>query len=274
MEKSNEKKSNHSKRYDIGFSNLSKIDGNAGEKVINSLNDISPDLGKYIIEYAFEDVYSRQDLDIKSKEIAVVACLTAMGNAKLQLKVHINAALNTGCSIAEVHEVILQMSAYSGFPSAINAMVAFKEVLTERREEGMFDEEGSIESAEIPDNKSRFEVGSEQLRKLKSDQVEVLEETFADISSDLAKYVVEYGFADISSRPALNLRYREIATIAALTSLGTASSQLKFHIMAGMNIGITKDEIAEIMILMSVYSGFPSAINGTMVLKEVLKNKS
>ncbi len=78
---------------------LKEIDGEAGEKVIESLSDISPGLGKFIIEYAFGDIYTRNALDLKSKEIAVVAALTAMGNAQPQLKVHLNGALNTGSSI-------------------------------------------------------------------------------------------------------------------------------------------------------------------------------
>ncbi len=265
--------SNQSQRYEIGLKNLKKIDKEAGEKVIESLNNVSPDLGKYIIEYAFGDIYNRKELDLKSKEIAVVAALTAMGNAEPQLKVHINAALNVGCNIAEVQEVILQMSAYSGFPSSINGVMALKEVLDERKSEGIKDEKGIIQSSQIPKGKTRYDVGAEQLRILNKNQVEILEKTFKNISPDMAKFVIEYGFADISARPALNLKYREIATIAALTAIGNASSQLTFHVRAGLNIGITQEEIREIMILMSVYSGFPSAINGTMVLKEVINEK-
>ncbi len=259
-----------SERFKIGWKNLQTIDREAGEKVIESLNHISPDLSQYIIEYAFGDVYNRKGLDLKSKEIAVVGALTAMGNARPQLKVHLNAALNVGCSIAEVQEVILQMSAYSGFPSAINGMMAFEEVLDERKSNGTKDKKGMIKSSFIPTGKTRYDVGAERLRELNPNQVEILEDTFQDISPDLVKYIIEYGFADISARPALALRHREIATIAALAANGTASPQLKFHIKAGINVGLSPDEISEIMLLMSVYSGFPAAINGTMALKEVI----
>ena len=261
---------NTSNRYEKGLENLNKIDGEAGEKVIESLKDVSPDLAKYIIEYAFGDIYNRKELDLKSKEIAVVSALTAMGNARPQLKVHLNAALNVGCTVVEVQEIILQMAAYSGFPSSINGMIALKEVLADRKEKGIQDKEGKVESIKKTEDKSRYDIGAEQLRKLNENQVEILENTFKDISPDLAKYVIEFGFADISTRQGLSLRNRELATIAALTTIGTATSQLKFHIEAGLKIGISKEEIAEVMILMSVYSGFPAAINGTMVLKEVI----
>jgi 4-carboxymuconolactone decarboxylase len=119
-------------RYDIGLEKLKEIDGEAGENVIESLKDIAPDLAKYTIEFPFGDIYSRPGLDLKSREIATVAALTALGNARPQLKVHINAALNVGCSKEEIIEIIIQMAIYAGFPAALNAMFAAKEVFQER----------------------------------------------------------------------------------------------------------------------------------------------
>ncbi|MBD0785881.1 carboxymuconolactone decarboxylase family protein [Vibrio sp. Y2-5] len=121
-----------SQRFKSGLEQLSKIDGEAGEKVIESLRDICPDLAKFTIEYPFGDIYTRQGLDLKSREIATVSALTAMGNCTPQLKVHLNAALNVGCTEEELKEVIIQMSVYAGFPAALNGMFAFKEVLSER----------------------------------------------------------------------------------------------------------------------------------------------
>ena len=119
-------------RFETGLERLNHIDGEAGQQVIESLQNICPDLAKYTIEYPFGDIYSRPGLDLKSREIATVAALTALGNCAPQLKVHLNAALNVGCSEEEIKEVILQMSVYAGFPSALNGMFAFKVVLAER----------------------------------------------------------------------------------------------------------------------------------------------
>ena len=261
------------KRYERGLKNLRIIDKEAGEKVVDSLNGFSPDLVKYMIEYSFGDVYNRTELALQSKELTVVAALTAMGNALPQLKVHIHGALNVGCNIAEIQEVILQMSSYSGFPNAINGMLALKDVVADRKEEGKKDDPGIAQSSIIPKGSTRYELGAKNLRMLNPNQVENLEQTFKDISPDMAKFIIEYGFADILSRPALDFKHREMATIAALTAMGTAPSQLKFHIKAALNIGVSQIEIREIMILMSVYAGFPSSINGTLALKEVINEK-
>ena len=93
-------------RYERGWEKLKEIDGEAGERVIESLKEIAPDLARYTIEFPFGDVYSRPGLDLKSREIATVAALTALGNAQPQLKVHIHGALNVGCTREEVIEVL------------------------------------------------------------------------------------------------------------------------------------------------------------------------
>ncbi len=118
-------------RYDRGWEKLKEIDGEAGERVIDSLKDIAPDFARYLIEFPFGDIYSRPGLDLKSREIATVAALTALGNAAPQLKVHIQAALNVGCSRREVVETIMQMAVYAGFPAALNGLFAAKEVFQE-----------------------------------------------------------------------------------------------------------------------------------------------
>jgi 4-carboxymuconolactone decarboxylase len=119
-------------RYTRGQKALAEIDGEAGQAVIDSLADIAPDLARYVIEFAFGDVYSRPGLDLRAREIATIAALTAMGNARPQLKVHINAGINVGLSQREVVETIMQMAVYAGFPAALNGISAAKEVFAER----------------------------------------------------------------------------------------------------------------------------------------------
>jgi len=115
-------------RMERGLENLRRIDGEAGEKVIDSLRDISPDLARYTIEYPFADIYARPGLGLREREIATIAALTAMGTAQTQLKVHIQAGLNVGLTKREIEEIIIQMSVYAGFPAALNGMQIAKEV--------------------------------------------------------------------------------------------------------------------------------------------------
>lgn len=122
-------------RYERGWEKLKELDENAGELVVESLKDIAPDLARYVIEYAFGDIYSRPGLDLRSREIAVIAALTALGFAQPQLKMHITSALNVGLSRAEIIEIIMQMSVYAGFPAALNAVASAAEVFAARDQE-------------------------------------------------------------------------------------------------------------------------------------------
>ena len=120
-------------RFQRGLERLRAIDGQAGERVLASLKDIAPDFARYLIEFPFGDIYSRPGLDLRSREIATVAALTAMGNAAPQLKVHIAAALHVGLTQEEIIEVMMQMAVYAGFPAALNGLFAAKEVFASHR---------------------------------------------------------------------------------------------------------------------------------------------
>lgn len=119
-------------RYQSGLAKLEEIDGEAGQKVCDALQDIAPDFARLLVEFAFGDIYSRPGLDLRTREIAVVAALTALGNAGPQLRVHLHGALNVGCTREEIVETIMMMGVYAGFPAALNGLFAAKEVFAEK----------------------------------------------------------------------------------------------------------------------------------------------
>lgn len=119
-------------RYERGLAKLHEIDGEVGEKVVASLADIAPDFARLLIEFPFGDVYSRPGLDLRAREIATIAALTAMGTAAPQLKVHVEAGLNVGLTAGEIVEVVIQMAVYAGFPAALNGLAVCREVFAAR----------------------------------------------------------------------------------------------------------------------------------------------
>ena len=122
-------------RYRRGLQKLEEIDGAAAQAVIDKLKDIAPDLARYMVEFPFGDVYSRDGLSLREREMATVSALTALGNAQPQLKWHINAALNVGCTRKQIVELLIQMSVYAGFPAALNGIYAAQEVFADRDQE-------------------------------------------------------------------------------------------------------------------------------------------
>ena len=119
-------------RYERGLAKLKEIYGDRAQILVAALGEVAPDLSRYVVEFGFGDIHCRPGLDLKSREIATVAALTALGTASPQLRAHIHAAMNVGCSQEEVVEVILQMALYAGFPAMINGIQAAKEVFAER----------------------------------------------------------------------------------------------------------------------------------------------
>jgi 4-carboxymuconolactone decarboxylase len=121
-------------------------------------------------------------------------------------------------------------------------------------------------------NETRLECGRRMLARIDGSSGQAVIDSLSDIAPDFANYLFEYPFGDIMSRPGLGLREREIATIAALCAMGTATPQLEVHIRAGLNCGLTQDEIIEILMQMSVYAGFPAALNGLMAAKHIFSS--
>ncbi|MBD5166619.1 MAG: carboxymuconolactone decarboxylase family protein [Helicobacter sp.] len=120
-------------RLDRGLAQLQAIDGEAGQKVIDSLANIAPDLGKFIIEFAFGDIYTRGELNLQERELITLSSLLTAGGCEPQLTVHIHAALNVGIAPQKVIETFMQCIPYVGFSRVLNAVFAAKKVFEERK---------------------------------------------------------------------------------------------------------------------------------------------
>lgn len=118
-------------RFQTGMENLNLIDGTIGGNVITSLEDIAPDIGKYIVEFAFGDIYSREILSLQEREIITLTSLLTSGGCENQLNVHINASLNVGISKEKIIETFIHCIPYVGFPKVLNAVFVAKEIFDE-----------------------------------------------------------------------------------------------------------------------------------------------
>lgn len=120
-------------RYETGIEQLKMIDGIGGENVIRSLESVAPDLGKYIIEFAFGDIYPRKGLTLQDREMITITSLLTLGGCEPQLEVHINGALNVNISPEKIIETFIQCIPYAGFPRVLNAVFTAKKVFAERQ---------------------------------------------------------------------------------------------------------------------------------------------
>jgi 4-carboxymuconolactone decarboxylase len=123
----------------------------------------------------------------------------------------------------------------------------------------------------IPSERRRR--GREMLAQVDGEAGVEVVERLGEHFPEFANYVLEYPFGDIYARPALGLREREIAVVAALCAMGNAAPQLRVHLKAALHVGCTPREIVEVVMQMSVYAGFPAALNGLAAVREVFEAK-
>ncbi|GAA0355011.1 carboxymuconolactone decarboxylase family protein [Actinoallomurus spadix] len=119
-------------KYEHGLDVLRQVDGEAGQRVVDSLADISPELAHQIVAWGFGEIYARPGLAPRDRQLVTLGMLTALGGAEPQLEVHINAALNVGLTPQEIVEALLHSAGYCGFPRALNATFVAKKVFAER----------------------------------------------------------------------------------------------------------------------------------------------
>ena len=117
-----------SERYRKGLVEMRRHLGTPeADQYLAKINEISSEFAKVNVEFPFGELYPRDVLDDKTRELCAVTALTVLGHALPELRVHVKAALNCGASREEIVEVVTQMIAYCGFPAATNALLTVKE---------------------------------------------------------------------------------------------------------------------------------------------------
>lgn len=111
---------------------LRKVDGDkVADNLLREYENIAPDFTRYLIEFAFGEIYAR-DGDLRHKELVAIASLATMGGCDRQLETHLHGAFNVGLSEAEIVEAVMTLIPYIGFPRALNAMAVVKRVIEKR----------------------------------------------------------------------------------------------------------------------------------------------
>ncbi len=255
-------------RYKKGLTTLRSLDAEAADKVLSSLQDIAPDMAKFIIEFGYGDIYSRPALDPKSRQVATISALTALGNAKPQLLFHIAAALNVGLTPDEIIEIMYVTTVFAGFPCGINGINAAREVFQAK---GV--SVGTIGTSLHGGKTGRRERGLEAVNLTSKGAGERVLKSLSDIAPDMGNFIIEFSYGDVISRNVLTPKHKEIAMIAVTAAKGTMEPQMKVHIHAALNVGCTRQEIVELMYHTAVYAGFPAALNGISAVREVFRQR-
>jgi 4-carboxymuconolactone decarboxylase len=121
----------------------------------------------------------------------------------------------------------------------------------------------------MSDDNDRLIRGQARLKEITGQSGEKVMEAMAEIAPDFARYIFEFGYGDIYSRPGLDLRTRMLTTVAGLVALGHAERELEVHIGSALNVGASRDEVVEVIMQMALYAGFPAALDALYIAKRV-----
>jgi 4-carboxymuconolactone decarboxylase len=248
-------------RYQLGIQNLQKTEGDRVKTVANQFANLAPDLPRLIIEFARGEIWNRRGLSLKSREFATLAMVTALGNQGNSVHIHVEGALRAGATETEIKELLMQLTVYAGYPKTLTAIAAAQQAFADLKQRGIptASPQPDLESRrQAESNEARYRRGLHALNQISKASGEAVVKSFEDIAPDLGRYIVEFSYGDVFSRPNLDLKTRELATVSALTGVNTTATELplKVHINGALNVGANRQEIIEAMMHMIPYVGF------------------
>ncbi len=218
-------------------------------------------LGTFAFDVVMGDVWSRPQLSRRDRSLIVVSVLAAIGSSE-ELSFHTETALNHGLTRTEIEEVLLHIAVYAGYPMAMRAT----RVVDARfcTIDGVERQPEREPGAKLDDDERRA-AGAEVRKTLTAGRANA--DPDADMAAlverlgEVGKIAYHWAFGDVWSRPQMSRRDRSVVVIAILTVL-SLTGELAFHVPAGLNHGLSRTEIEEIMVQMTIYGGVPRAVEG------------
>ena len=218
--------------------------------------------------YIFGDLCYTGSLDNRMRELVTITVLTTI-QALPQLKAHLAACLNVGCTPVEIREVLYQCAPFIGFPRTLNAISAMNEVFQQNGIALPLPKQGTVT------DQDRYEKGlaiqapvyGTEIR----DRYTWLPEPFDEA---VPRFLTEFGFGDFNTRAGLDQKTRELLTVIILASLGGAETQVKSHVYGALQTGSTKEEVVCALVHAGAYMGIPRLVNALNACKDLLAEQA
>jgi len=259
----------YDERHAAALDVLDAFTGSTGdpERGARALRPRQGALGSFAVDVVMGDVWSRPQLSRRDRSMIVISVLSTIGSTE-ELSLHTGIGLTNGLSRTEIEEILLHVAVYAGFPMAMQASRVVDERfriidgvdrLPEREPSAHL---GDLERRAAACDLRRTLTGGRSLADPEADF-----EAFVNALGEVGKVAYEWAFGDVWARDELNRRDRSLVVISILTAL-KCTDELAFHVPAGLNHGLSRTEIEEIMVQMTIYGGVPRAIEGSRAMRE------
>lgn len=227
-------------------------------RTLDDVRQVAPGLERYAQASIFGDLWKRSDLSPRDRSIVTLAALIARNQAA-EMPYYLELALDHGVKPREISEVITHLAFYSGWPNAMMAVAASKDVFI-RRKIGA-DQLPAATPAPLP-----LDQAGEALR------AERVGQQFGAIALGVVQYTTDILFRDLWLRPDLAPRDRSLVTVSALISSGQVG-QIPYHLNRAMDNGLTQTQAAGVITHLAFYAGWPNAFSALPVAKDVFEKR-
>jgi len=220
------------------------------------VGSVSPTLSKYSVDTLTNEVWARPGLSMHDRCIVTVSCLIAR-NLSVGFPHYFNKALDNGVTPGELSEIITHLAFYSGWANAISAVAAASQIFAER----------GISPAQLP-SIDPLKLDKETILPGDDYREGFINGNIAPMSAGFAKYTNEVLYGQVWLRAGLLPKSRSLATICAMIAAGDTQF-LGLYMGRGVQHGITKEEMGEVLAQLAFYAGWPKLVSATLVVKEV-----
>lgn len=221
-----------------------------------------PEFMKILQRFIFGEVCYTGDLSDAARELVTVTVL-AVNQTLPQLKAHVGASLNVGCTPVEIREAIYQCAPFIGFPKTLNAITAMNEAFTAAGIALPLPAQGTVEDAD------RYGAGLAIQEPLYGAEIA---DRYRDLPPEYAeaipRFLTAFGFGDFATRTGLDGARRELLTVVMLAALGGAELQVKAHVLGAEKAGNSRDRILAALVHAMPYMGIPRLFNALNAARE------
>lgn len=255
-------------RIERGVEVLRRIGGTHWNGPIGRVAETSADFADLVVAFPYGDVLSRPGLDLRTRQICTISSIMAQGSAQAQLRFHMEGLLNVGGDVQDLIEVLFLSTVVLGFPIAIDAVAIVRGLLKDRAT--AFVPTPNVEVS--PDERRRR--GAACLVALLQEDEASYTSRFTAIAPAIGEWIIDFEFGDIFARPALGAHEKQLAIITMLATVGNRTDRLNRHIRGSLAAGLSKEQVIEALIQLSVYAGFPAALNAFAAAREAFEERS
>jgi 4-carboxymuconolactone decarboxylase len=225
---------------------------------LNDIRMVAPALEKYTQDRLLGEIWKRPGLAPRDRSIVTLSALIAR-NQTIDMPYYVDLALDNGVKPREISEIITHLAFYSGWPNAMSAVAAAKDVFAVRK----------IGTDQLPPASPQLLPLDEAAEAQRASRVG---EQFGKVAPGVVRYTTDVLFRDLWLRPDLAPRDRSLVTVSALIASGQVQ-QIPYHLNRAMDNGLTQAQAAEALTHLAFYAGWPNVFSALPVAKDVFEKR-